>query len=71
MRSKLVAGNWKMHGGLAANAALLSALLTEIDTLPCEVVVCPPKNVYRYALRPNSAAERIAHAIERATGGAA
>lgn len=42
MRSKLVAGNWKMHGGLAANAALLSALLTEIDTLPCEVVVCPP-----------------------------
>ena len=42
MRSKLVAGNWKMHGGLAANAALLSALLIEIDTLPCEVVVCPP-----------------------------
>lgn len=42
MRSKLVAGNWKMHGGLSANAALLSALLTEIDTLPCEVVVCPP-----------------------------
>ena len=33
MRSKLVAGNWKMHGGLAANAALLSALLTEIDAL--------------------------------------
>jgi triosephosphate isomerase len=27
MRGKLVVGNWKMHGGLAANAALLAALL--------------------------------------------
>ncbi len=27
MRSKLVVGNWKMNGGLAANAALLSALV--------------------------------------------
>lgn len=26
MRKKLVAGNWKMHGGLAANANLLDAL---------------------------------------------
>ena len=27
MRKKLVAGNWKMHGGLTANASLLDALL--------------------------------------------
>jgi len=27
MRGKLVVGNWKMHGGLAANAALLGALM--------------------------------------------
>ena len=27
MRGKLVVGNWKMNGGLAANAALLAALL--------------------------------------------
>ena len=27
MRGKLVVGNWKMHGGLAANAALLAALM--------------------------------------------
>jgi hypothetical protein len=26
MRGKLVVGNWKMNGGLAANAALLSAI---------------------------------------------
>ena len=28
MRGKLVVGNWKMNGGLAANAALLAALVT-------------------------------------------
>jgi triosephosphate isomerase (TIM) len=28
MRRKLVAGNWKMHGSLAANAQLLGALVT-------------------------------------------
>ena len=28
MRDKLVVGNWKMNGGLAANAALLAALVT-------------------------------------------
>ncbi len=42
MRRKLVAGNWKMHGGLAGNAALLTALLAEVDALPCEAAVCPP-----------------------------
>ena len=30
MRSKLVAGNWKLNGSLAANEALLKALLREI-----------------------------------------
>jgi len=43
MRKPLVAGNWKMHGSRADNAALLSALL---DRLPgqaaAEVMVCPP-----------------------------
>jgi triosephosphate isomerase len=28
MRARLVAGNWKMHGSLAANAALLDALVS-------------------------------------------
>jgi triosephosphate isomerase (TIM) len=43
MRKPLVAGNWKMHGSRAENAALVRALL---DRLPAdgaaEVMVCPP-----------------------------
>ena len=40
MRKKLVAGNWKMHGSLAENAALLSELKSAlVDT---EAVVCVP-----------------------------
>ncbi|QDQ25399.1 triose-phosphate isomerase [Chitinimonas arctica] len=38
---KLVVGNWKMHGSLAANTALLNALRSA-ETGPAEVVVCPP-----------------------------
>ncbi|HYU70988.1 MAG TPA: triose-phosphate isomerase, partial [Burkholderiales bacterium] len=30
MRARLVAGNWKMHGSLVANARLLDALKTEL-----------------------------------------
>lgn len=30
MRKKLVAGNWKMHGGLAANASLLDSLVKHV-----------------------------------------
>jgi len=43
MRKPLVAGNWKMHGSRADNAALIRSLL---DRLPAqgaaEVMVCPP-----------------------------
>jgi triosephosphate isomerase len=42
MRRPLVAGNWKMHGSRAENAALLEALIEAHDASPCEVVVCPP-----------------------------
>ena len=38
MRARLVAGNWKMHGGLAANAALLDALVAA----GVECAVCVP-----------------------------
>ena len=34
MRSKFVAGNWKMNGSLAANAALLEALVSGSHGLP-------------------------------------
>ncbi len=39
---KLIAGNWKMNGGLAANEALLRALLAQIGTPAAEVAVCAP-----------------------------
>lgn len=42
MRKKLVAGNWKMHGSLRQNEALLQRLRAEAAALSCEVVVCPP-----------------------------
>lgn len=40
MRKKLVAGNWKMNGGLAANAALLEALKPQLAGL--QALVCVP-----------------------------
>jgi triosephosphate isomerase len=40
MREKLVAGNWKMHGSLAENAALLAAIKSALDGI--EAVVCVP-----------------------------
>jgi triosephosphate isomerase len=41
MRGKLVVGNWKMNGGLAANAALLSAIAAGAPT-GRELAVCVP-----------------------------
>jgi triosephosphate isomerase len=43
MRGKLVVGNWKMNGGLAANAALLRALAAEWRAVPGrQLAVCAP-----------------------------
>ena len=40
---KLVAGNWKMNGSLAANAALLDALRVHLTTpVACDVALCVP-----------------------------
>jgi triosephosphate isomerase len=42
-RTRLVAGNWKMHGSRASNQALLDALLEEIGVASgAECAVCPP-----------------------------
>lgn len=43
-RSKLVVGNWKMHGRLAANAALLEGVAQGAQALPADVRVgvCVP-----------------------------
>jgi len=42
MRQQFVAGNWKMHGSLASNAALLAEVLAGVGTARCEVAICVP-----------------------------
>jgi triosephosphate isomerase len=42
MRRKLIAGNWKMHGSLAANAALLNGILAGVNAAACDIAVCVP-----------------------------
>lgn len=43
MRRKLVAGNWKMHGGLVANQHLLEGVVAGLATgCQAEVAVCVP-----------------------------
>ncbi len=40
---KLIAGNWKMNGNLAANQALLTTLAEGLANKPaCDIVVCVP-----------------------------
>lgn len=39
---KLIAGNWKMNGSLAANEALLRALIAEAGNAVCDVAVAVP-----------------------------
>jgi triosephosphate isomerase len=40
--AKLMVGNWKMHGSLAANASLLSELLSGMGGVNCLAAVCVP-----------------------------
>lgn len=42
MRKKLIAANWKMHGGLEANRALVEAVCQGGSDLSSEVVLCVP-----------------------------
>ncbi|MGO0792526.1 triose-phosphate isomerase [Herbaspirillum seropedicae] len=42
MRRKLVAGNWKMNGSLAANAALVAGIKEGLAAQACDVAVCVP-----------------------------
>ena len=41
-KKKLIAGNWKMNGGLAANEALLKALIAGVADAACDVAVAVP-----------------------------
>ncbi len=42
MRQKIVAGNWKMHGHLSANEALVEGVLAGVSVVSAGVVVCVP-----------------------------
>lgn len=42
MKKKLIAGNWKMNGGLSANESLVKALLAGIGSSACQVALCVP-----------------------------
>ncbi len=42
MNRKLIAGNWKMNGSLAANQTLVQALLAGMPASACDVAVCAP-----------------------------
>jgi triosephosphate isomerase (TIM) len=39
---KLIAGNWKMNGSMASNAALIKALLEGSANWKCQVALCVP-----------------------------
>ena len=41
-KKKLIAGNWKMNGSLAANEALLKALIAGAADVACDVAVAVP-----------------------------
>ena len=43
MKKKLIAGNWKMNGGLSANEALIVSLRSGLPaTVACQVALCVP-----------------------------
>lgn len=42
MKKKLIAGNWKMNGSLASNAALVQALVADAPKDGCLMAVCVP-----------------------------
>jgi triosephosphate isomerase (TIM) len=48
---KLIAGNWKMNGSLAANEALLAALAQGLAVKPgCDIAVCVPAPYFAQVL---------------------
>lgn len=42
MKKNLIAGNWKMNGGLDVNDALVRAVMAGLGAATCDVAVCVP-----------------------------
>ena len=59
MRRKLVAGNWKMNGTLAANAVLFAEIKAALGRSACDVAICVP-SPYLAQSRSELAATSIA-----------
>ena len=60
---KLIAGNWKMNGSLAANEALLAALARGLDNPGCDIAVCAP-SVYLAQVQSLKAAQARLAAVD-------
>ena len=58
MKKKLIAGNWKMNGSLAANEALVKGLLAGLDNSACQVALCVP-SVYLAQMQALTAGSAI------------
>ena len=56
---KLIAGNWKMNGGLAANEALMAALAQGLDNIGCDIAVCVPSPYLAQIQRLKAAQPRL------------
>ena len=72
MKKKLIAGNWKMNGSLAANEALVKGLLAGLDRSACQVALCVP-SVYlaqMHSLMAGSAIDLGAQDLSQQAAGA-
>ena len=71
-KKKLIAGNWKMNGSLAANDALLRAIGKGLGEADCQVAVCVPAPYLAQVqmLRAGSALELGAQDVSQHADGA-
>ena len=71
-KKKLIAGNWKMNGSIAANDALVRAVIAGMGQAGCTVAVCVPAPYLAQlqVLRHGSALELGAQDVSRHEQGA-
>ena len=72
MKKKLIAGNWKMNGNMAANEALVRAVVAGMGQASCAVAVCVPAAYLAQvrSLRADSALELGAQDVSQHDAGA-
>jgi len=71
-KKKLIAGNWKMNGSLAANQALLKGILSGLKDPACDIAVCVPAPYFAQcqALLATSSVELGAQDVSQHEAGA-